>query len=107
MNNDFLSRLYWACSDTEMHLENGLNLGEMYERTNGAAIAYNQFSTVVNELSISNVEKDMLGSLRYDACVAYEQQGFINGFRLGIKLAMEIGGEKLASKPMPPHGKHG
>ena len=65
MNNDFLGRLYWACSDAEMHLENGLNLGEMYERTNSAAVAYDQFSTVVNKLNLSNVEKDMLEILRY------------------------------------------
>ena len=26
------------------------------------------------------------------ACLAYEQQGFINGFRLGMKLAEELRG---------------
>lgn len=106
MNNEFLSRLYWACSDEDMHLDDGMNLGEMYERTDSATAAYDQFSTVANELNISNVEKDMLGKLRYEACVAYEQQGFINGFRLGMKLAMEIGGEKLTAIPMSPITPH-
>lgn len=94
MTRDFLMRLYWACSAEEASLADGRNLGKLYERTEATGEADCCFDEYLYTTNLTAEEKDALYNLSADAITAYEQQGFINGFRLGMKLAGELGGEE-------------
>lgn len=86
--NDFLSRLYWAVTAEENYFGDGMNLGELYERIPEAAAALDAFSKAVGRLGLGEVEDELLG-LYCSGYWANEKQGFINGFKLGMKLAQE------------------
>lgn len=91
MSTDFLERLYWALTDEEQHQKTGLDLGELYERTPAvkrADYAFKERLADFQQQDASKVEK--LDNCHVASCWAYEQQGFINGFRLGMKLAEEL-----------------
>lgn len=102
MNNDFLIRLYWACSDEEMSFVSGLNLGELYARSEETSNADLLFYEKLSAAGLPKDERVLLEGLSSSACTAYEQQGFINGFRLGMKLAAEVRGEGLRFVESPP-----
>ena len=93
MSHDFLSRLYWVCADEAAPLASGLNLGELYERTEDAAAANKAFDHYLSSAMLSAESRTELEHLDSLCCIAYEKQGFINGFRLGVKLIAELGGE--------------
>ncbi len=90
MNTEFLTRLYWACSDQNRHLKDGLNPGKLYERIEDTENADHAFSdslyATVSEINALSELED----LHINAYIAYEKQGFINGFRLGMLLREEI-----------------
>lgn len=90
MNKEFLERLYWAVADEATHLEDGFNLSELYERDGEARAAASAISTAIGELNLTLREKTLLENLSGSVADAYEKQGFINGFRLGMKLAGEL-----------------
>lgn len=90
MNIDFLTRLYWACTDIEMAGQSDLNLGELYQRTPDADSAEHCFNERLYAAELSTEDKNKLGCLSGSVAMAYEKQGFINGFRLGMKLAREL-----------------
>lgn len=97
MNNDFLSRLYWACTDQENPLSEGLNLGELYHRTKDTDKVSHYFGEKLYLTSLPTEEKTILDNINGSVAMAYEQQGFINGFRIGMKLAVELWGEEKAN----------
>ena len=86
--NDFLSRLYWAVTAEENYFGDGMNLGELYERIPEEAAVWDAFSKAMNHFGLREVE-DELTNLYREGCWANEKQGFINGFKLGMKLAQE------------------
>jgi len=47
----------------------------------------------VYALNLTVDEKDLLETIGGEFALVYEKQGFINGFRLGMKLARELGEE--------------
>lgn len=86
--NDFLGRLYWAVTAEENYFGDGMNLGELYEKTPEEEMARNAFSKALDSLGLREVEDELL-SLYCGGCWENEKQGFINGFKLGMKLAKE------------------
>lgn len=93
MNSDFLRRLYWACSSgIAPFTDDNHNLSLLYQQTQEAHEASERFS---DALYGSGLDRETMGAIEdlsgYEI-VAYECQGFINGFRLGMKLAGEMGG---------------
>lgn len=90
MNIDFLTRLYWGCSDTEMVAQSDLSLGELYHRIQDTGSADHCFSDTLYAMELSAKDKKLLDNLNGSIAIAYEKQGFINGFRLGMKLAREL-----------------
>ena len=90
MNKEFLERLYWACTDENDYAADGTKLAELYERIDEASKADKCFDNELNRINISTVDKRALDSIRGSIAMAYEKQGFINGFRLGMKLAGEL-----------------
>ena len=94
MSTDFLERLYWTCADESKHMADGLNLGELYEHTAAVKRADHAFAErLANFQQKDNSKAEKLDNCHIASCWAYEQQGFINGFRLGMKLAEELRGE--------------
>lgn len=91
MNRDFIERLYWACSDTEQSMNDGMNLGELYVHTPAVKRADYAFQERLADFQQQDPSKaEKLDNCHVASCWAYEQQGFINGFRLGMKLAEEL-----------------
>lgn len=88
--NDFLTRLYWAATDEEGYYGDGLNLGELYERTEEEKGYRERFSELLDRLALGQEEDEIMDAYT-GGCIANEKQGFINGFRLGMKLAQEAG----------------
>lgn len=94
MNRDFIERLYWALTDEEQHQKTGLDLGELYERTPAVKRADHAFQEQLADFQQQDASKaEKLDNCHVASCWAYEQQGFINGFRLGMKPAAELGDE--------------
>ena len=92
MSNDFLRRLYWACSSgLTPFTEDNCNLSLLYELTHGAREASGRLSDALREAKLDRETVDVIEELSGDEVAAYEEQGFINGFRLGMKLAGELG----------------
>lgn len=94
MSNDFLRRLYWACSSgVAPFTEDNCNLSLLYELTQEAHDASERFSAALYGSGLDRETMDAIEDLSGDELAAYECQGFINGFRLGMKLAGELRGE--------------
>ena len=91
MKKEFLSRLYYACSDESSYYESGDNLGELYQRIADVDTADHLFSDKLGSAKLSADDRETLENCFNVACWSYEQQGFINGFRLGLMLARELG----------------
>lgn len=65
--------------------------GELYKRTPAvkrADYAFQEWLADFQQQDASKAKK--LDNCHVASCWAYEQQGFINGFRLGMKLAEEL-----------------
>ncbi len=91
MNMEFLSCLYQAFSDESSHLKDGENLGELYQRISETDIADQILLAHLKAIEMGEDMRDALNDCLYVASQAYEQQGFINGFRLGLMLMRELG----------------
>ncbi len=95
MNNDFLKRLFAACSDESGNgYRDGLNLSELYERIADTAEAEQAFREAREKAGLSITVEDNIAGAGYAAIRAYELQGFINGFRLCAQLGRELLGEE-------------
>lgn len=90
MELDFLKRLFFACSNEEMSNSDGLNMGELYERNGDAETTYSKFIDKLYTTGLTEKEKEAMGNFCLVAATAYECQGFINGVRIGVKLAREV-----------------
>jgi hypothetical protein len=84
MENEFLKLLYNVCSDADS------DMGHLYERTDEALTSAHGFSDALYATTLSADEKSALEVLNIEGRLAYELQGFMNGFRLGMKLAREL-----------------
>ena len=82
MNYEFLSRLYCDCSDGSS------SFAEMYDRLDEVGTAEAALSERMKDYPMS--EQDEVGYLEAAVCTAYEKQGFINGFRLGLLMSREL-----------------
>lgn len=91
MNNDFLKRLYWACSSgVEPFSEDGCNLSRLYKPSPGVVNAMERFCKALYSSGLEKTETSKLESLNGEGLIAAEECGFINGFRLGMMLAGEL-----------------
>lgn len=90
MNQDFIKRLYWACTDRDGADADGTRLFELYERTEEVKKVDHTFSEKLFATGLSDDEKRLLENIDASVAMAYEMQGFLNGFRLGMKLAGEL-----------------
>lgn len=92
MSNDFLRRLYLACSSgIAPFTEDNCNLLPLYEQTQEAQEASERFCEALRASGLDGETMGTIEDLSGDEFVAVECQGFINGFRLGMKLAGELG----------------
>ncbi len=90
MNQDILTLLYLACSLERVdwpYAAEGMNLGELYQRLPEVSELGHKFSDVLQEAQ----SKEDLNQLDWLCCklnIANEKQGFINGFRMAVKLIL-------------------
>lgn len=91
MKLNFLSRLYYARSDEDRHSKDGTNLGELYQQIADVDTAEQLCAIQLEAAKLSADAQETLESRVTAVCRAYEQQGFINGFRLGLMLSRELG----------------
>ena len=93
MKKGLLERLYWAYSNSEVSAEGSLS--DLYEHTRDAKRAEANFSEKLYATDLPHDAKSLLEDIGCSVSDAKEIQGFINGFRLGMKLAEEVygGGE--------------
>lgn len=89
-SNDLLKRLYWPCSEECGNYATGCNLGELYQRTEDTAQASAHMNNLLDRLALDKNAVDQLTQLCCEIMNAYEQQGFINGLRMGAQLAHEL-----------------
>lgn len=92
MNKEFLSALFASVSAGDCSVPEG-GVYDLYEMSPEAEEAGRLFNDALDRsgLRCTPAEDDL-----YDAYInainAHEKCGFINGFRLGMKLAGELGG---------------
>lgn len=89
-STDFLKRLYWPCSEECGNYATGYNLGELYRRTKETAQASARMNNLLDCFALDKNAANQLTSLCCEIMNAYEQQGFINGLRMGAQLAREL-----------------
>lgn len=87
MDMDFLKRLYMACSDDNCFFEAGLNLSELYQRIEDTETADRDFAEAVQATKLPVSDADSIWEATCAANIAYELQGFVNGFRLAMRIA--------------------
>ena len=94
MNIEFLRRLFTACSDeSDSHYADGLNLSELYQRLDETVVAEDELIASLK----AEFDADTSGRVDiaiYGYATACEQQGFINGARLALKLFDELTGKE-------------
>lgn len=90
-DNDFLMRLYMACSNQEMTYDEGLNLGELWEETKEVSETSGAFESALIASPLNgSKDEDTLYSAYICACCAHEACGFINGFRMAARILREL-----------------
>lgn len=91
MDTEILKRLYMACSDDGPHYKAGLNLCELYENIPETGNAEDHFLHEVDAAGLPFDTLDKIMAASTEENIAYEMQGFVNGFRLGLRLAVSKG----------------
>ena len=94
MNYEFLKRLFTSCSDEgDGRYEDGRNLQELYEQVDEVATAARNWGEVRGKaaLDLAPEVTDAVEVAAFGLATAYEQQGFINGFRLCAQMRREQG----------------
>lgn len=90
MDKGFLYRLYWACAACDRFFAEGLNLSELYGRSEETRQREREFNSAMDALDLSKEDHRNLDDMSCSLSLAYEAQGFCNGFRLGVKLMSEV-----------------
>jgi len=104
MNREILKRLYYQ-STCAVPCE-GKRIDELYEPIPETQVAWPHISDILDRF-VNAEEKDIiLGELVY-TMDAFEQQGYINGLRMGAMLMNEIGIAPPPTFPCPPHSPEG
>ena len=95
MNHEFLKRLHRVCSPDIAVDPNGPS--GLFNSLPGTDAAHKRFAERLEQTRLPTSELSGLEDLAAEECLAYEEQGFINGFRLGFMLARELadGGDGL------------
>ena len=88
MKYEFLKRLYRACSP-DIAVDPG-GLDALFDRLPSANDAHKRFAERLEQAQLPTSEMSGLEDLAAKECLAYEEQGFINGFRIGFMLAQEL-----------------
>ncbi|MCD8381899.1 MAG: hypothetical protein LUC30_03130 [Clostridiales bacterium] len=88
-NNEMLRRLAAACTDENARYADGLNFCELYRRTEDTAKADAAFNAALAAAGLPVEARDKIDSANGAALGVYEEQGFMNGFRLGGMLVKE------------------
>lgn len=86
MDMELLKRLYMACSG-DPHNEVGLNLCELYQRIEDTETADRDFTEAVQSAKLPFSDAESILEATCAANIAYELQGFVNGFRLAMRIA--------------------
>ena len=86
MDMEFLKRMYWACSG-ESNNEDGLNLCELYQQIDDVEVADRDFMNALDAAKLPFPTADSIVEAAAAENIAYELQGFANGFRLAMRIA--------------------
>lgn len=89
MKADFLERIFKTVSCEGSSPVKGERLCELYDR--GAEEAQGAFLEALEKMAASE-KREWIVNLYAAAADEREERGFLNGFRLGMKLAGELGG---------------
>lgn len=88
MDMELLKRLYMACSDDNCIFTAGLNLSELYQRIEEVKSADQALSLAVDAANLPpSVFSNGIEDAFCESIIAYEMQGFVNGFRLAMRMA--------------------
>ena len=91
MEFEFLERLWAVCSDENHHLPEGDNLNELFRYIREVQTANRCMEDQLKKLELGTDKEETLYNCVSVVSWAYEKQGFINGMRLGMMLARELG----------------
>lgn len=87
MDMELLKRLYMVCSDENGIFEAGFNICELYQRLEEVKEADSGFSAAIDAANLSVPVADSIVVAAIEENLAYELQGFVNGFRLAMRMA--------------------
>ena len=87
MDMEFLKRLYMACSDENPIFEAGQNLCELWRRIDDTKVADRDFRKALAAAELPFLTADGIAEATCAANIAYELQGFANGFSLAMRIA--------------------
>lgn len=93
MSKDFLTRLWWVCSAEDGLCKEGLNLCELYERTEEGKQAQQAFADVLDTFGLTPAQRTEVDNADNRQLDAAELQGFLNGWRLCAMLQGEVAGK--------------
>ncbi len=90
MNQDILKRMFWACCGVDSYIADAsLDLGTLYERNQDGETMVSRISNLATDSFHLGVEQvNELDTLVSEATSTFEEQGFINGFRMAVKLIL-------------------
>lgn len=88
MDMEFLKRLYMACSDDNAIFKAGMNLCELYQRLDDVEAADRDFTNTLDAAKLPFPVENCIVEASAAENIAYELQGFVNGFRLAMRIAM-------------------
>ena len=98
MEYNFLRRLYLECT-AHMDDRDEFSFNRLYERMDDASDSDAVFSSRLRAFNLPSEIWGELNDMYANGIGAYEEQGFINGFRLGMLLAYEVGEPEPWDKP--------
>lgn len=95
MTTDLLKRLCFACTSVDSSREEwGSSFNELYTRTADAQNSERCFAEKLAAVELGKEDKISLTYLKDSVALYVEEQGFINGFRLGMQMAFEVCGDQ-------------
>ena len=87
MDLELLKRLYTALSDETPIFKKGFNLCELWHRIEDTEIADRDFVKTLDDAKLPFHTADSFTEASAASNIAYEFQGFVNGFCLAMRMA--------------------
>lgn len=89
MEYEFLRRLYMICTESDPYFREGLNLNELCADIEDTKAESLHMYELLKGLDLSFDDRDKWENQLFKLYSAYELQGFINGFRIAMRVAKE------------------